>query len=337
MFLKSSSQILVSQQRLMLPGLFCLLCISCSPGSKKTVPSEEAQVFTSIEPHAYFAEAISKGRVQVSSLISGGQSPHTYTPTPKQMVRLSSSKLLFRIGVPFEETLLGKLTTLKELKIVDLREGIKQSPMPAHDHHDAHADADPKAEASDEHHGHSHGHGAHEGQTQKHANEEELDPHIWLDPQLAKLQATKICEALCMLKPEHAKAFRANLASVTDELEQLHQSISQKLKPYHGAKFLAVHPAFGYFAKAYGLTQISLEFQGKPSGLRRTTAIIDQAKKEGIRIILVQSNFRTSDANQLAKEIGGTIIVADPLAKDYLKNLAALASNLHKALQENGS
>ena len=90
------------------------------------------KVFVSILPEAWFVERIGGAQVSVEVLVGPGQSPHTFEPTPRQMVSLGTAPLYFSIGWPFEERLLGKIkATAPNLKVVDLRKGIKMRMMTA--------------------------------------------------------------------------------------------------------------------------------------------------------------------------------------------------------------
>ena len=96
---------------------------------------------------------------------------------------------------------------------------------------------------------------------------------------------------------------------------------------------MVFHPSWGYFADAYGLEQIPIEMEGKepkPSQLRR---LIEFARERGIKVIFVQPQTSTKNAETIARAIGGQVIVADPLAEDWIGNLRQQAEKFRRALR----
>lgn len=264
-------------------------------------------VFVSILPQAFFVDKIGGDRVVVDVLVQPGQSPHTYAPTPRQMGRLAEARVYFRIGVAFENGLIPKLqSTMPELLIVDTRQGITLEKMTAHE--------------EEEEAGHSH--------------EEELDTHIWLDPLLVKKQAAIIKDALVQLDPDGRSLYEKNLVAFCTELDALHARLSTALAPLQGKSFFVFHPAFGYFAKAYGLNQIAVETGGNAPSARHLAALIESARKNGVRVLFVQPQFSQKSAETVARAIDGVVVALDPLARDYFSNMTGIAQALEKALAD---
>jgi len=280
-------------------------CESPAPPAGKT---PRVAVVVSIPPQACFVRRIGGEHVEVQVLVGPGQQPHTFEPTLKQMARMGAARLYFRVGVPFEETLARKLSsTHRHLEIVDTRKGIELRPMPAgHDHE-----------------GESPGH--------RHADAPP-DPHTWMSPRLAKLQSQTICAALCRADPAHEAAYRAGLAALSADLDALDAKIAQATAPLRGRTFYVFHPAFGYFAAAYGLRQKAVETGGKAPGAKHVKTLIDQARAEGVRVLFVQPQFSTRTARTIAAEIGGAVVPIDPLAEDYLRNLEHIADEIRQAV-----
>ena len=260
---------------------------------------EKIQAFVSILPQAYFVERVGGPYVDVEVMAGPGQSPATYEPTPKQMVRLGNSQVYFRIGTPFEKGFIDKVAdTYKNLKIVDTRKGV-----PLRDFN------------------RSRGHKV-------------ADPHIWLDPGRVKIQAATICEALSGLMPEYRSAFKRNLRTFQADLSRVNKKIAETLAPFKGSKFYVFHPAFGYFGDAYGLEEVAVEIQGKEPSPRQLSKLINRAREEGVKVIFVQPQYTKKDAMIIAREIGGAVVSMDPLARDYLENLEKMAKALKKAFEK---
>ncbi|HHH75549.1 MAG TPA: ABC transporter substrate-binding protein [Phycisphaerae bacterium] len=276
--------------------------VGCSKESHPKKPSNQAlQVFVSIPPQAYFVQRIGRERVGVEVLLSPGMGPDNYDPSAKQLARLSRSDAFFRIGVPFENKLMPKITSIMpQLKIIDTRQGITLRKMQG-THDDDHT------------------HGC------DHAGR---DPHIWLSPQLVKQQARTICKALNKLDPKHAAYYDSNLREFLTDLDKLDAKIAKTLAPMKGQTFFVFHPAFGYFADAYGLTQQAVEIEGKKPSAKQLGKLIDQARAKGARVIFVEPQFPRQSAHRIAKAIDGVVVPIDPLAEDYMKNLATIAEKI---------
>ena len=96
---------------------------------------------------------------------------------------------------------------------------------------------------------------------------------------------------------------------------------------------MVYHPAWGYFAWAYGLEQVPIEMEGKNPTPRELQALIGMAKKNGIKVIFVQPQFSIKSANTIAKAIGGQVMFADPLALNWAENLEKVAAGFESALR----
>jgi zinc transport system substrate-binding protein len=293
-------------------------------------------VFTSILPQEYFVERIGGERVEVEALVKPGSSPATYEPTPRQMAALSEARLYFRIGVPFENALLPNIEeTMKGLRIVDTRKGITLRAMKAHHHHgeqeDASGDHREGEHEEEDHDGHEHHEGHGEGEDHQHDGGN--DPHIWLNPRLVKLQAQTIAEALIEIDPGGKDVYKSNLAAFLKDLDVLDANLAEALAPVKGKTFLVFHPAWGYFADAYGLEQEPIEIEGKEPSAMQLARIIEEAKEEGVRVIFVQPQFSQASAKQIAEAIGGAVVPIDPLARDYITNLEAVATKVGALLE----
>jgi zinc transport system substrate-binding protein len=284
--------------------------LSCLPAPVKA--DEPLDIWVSILPQRGIVQAIAGEHARTEVLVKPGQSPATYEPTPRQMVGLEGADLLIRIGAPFEASLLRNVEDLlPNLEVLDGRRGIELVPMegrsqqhasPAHDHHD-------------------HGSGL-------------ADPHFWLDPLLMKIHAATICDALGRRAPELAGEFRSRLAALQNELDATHRRVADRLAPFEGREILVFHPAYGYFARRYGLRQMAVEVGGKEPTARQLGALVDTAREAGVRSIFVQPQFSAGAARAISSAIGADLVELDPLPDDYLGNLELMADRISAALGE---
>ncbi len=308
---------------------------SCHRGTvSKDGNDGRLNVFVSIPPQKTFVERVGGDRVAVSVLLAPGQSPATYDPTAKDIVRLSAADVYFRIGVPFEKQVVGKIDeSIQGLRIVDTRAGLPtRSGDPHHDcrHAPAEGAASSQATTSDTSLGEGPaGHGDHD-----HHHQHDLDPHVWMDPHLVKRQVETIRRALTDLDPDGQAEYESNAERFTEELDAVDAEIRERLRPVRGGEFYVFHPCLGYFADAYGLRQQAIEVGGKSPTAKQLSRLIDRAKRDGVQLIFVQPQFDRRCAEVVAREIGGAVVPLDPLAEDYIQNLKHIAKSIRHALDQ---
>lgn len=296
---------------LLLPLVLAAGCLPESGMNGEDIAGRTAplvSVCVSIPPQAFAVERIGGERVEIEVLVGPGQSPATYDPTPAQMVALDRADLYFRIGVAFENALMVRIErTMPDLQIVDLREGITLLRLPDHQHGGG---------------GHDNcAHGA-------------MDPHTWLNPGLMAVQARTIADSLTRHDPEGADIYAVNLSLLEADLERVDEEIGEILAPVRGGQMFVFHPAFGYFAEAYGLEQVAIEIEGKEPSSQQLGSIIAQGREQRVKAIFVQPEFSTAAATAVAREVGAEVVSIDPLARDYLHNLTEMARKVREALED---
>jgi len=271
-------------------------------------------VIVSVPPQAGVVDRVGGAGVNVQVLIQPGQEPHTFEPTPRQIMEISTADLYLLIGLPFEERLVQKLRDSgSRLRFVDMAAGIhRRTLLPGE---------------GDEHDEHDEGHAEHE-----HARDAGADPHVWLAPACIEKMAENAVRAFEESDPRGADEYAANLTSYRQDIHATDARIRDLLAPFRGERFYVYHPAFGYFADAYGLTQVAAEVEGKEPAPRRLADMIAAARADGVRIIFVQPQYSTQAARALASAIGGVVVPMDSLARDVLANLESMAREVHTAL-----
>lgn len=268
--------------------------------------AERLPVFVSIVPQKYFVQQIGMDLVDVHVMVKPGDSPATYEPKPRQMALLSKAVIYFSIGVQFENAWLDKIAAANpRMNVVHTDHDIQKFPMVANEQH----------------------HNRESGASGT------LDPHIWLSPVLAKIQAKSIRDALQDALPTHRSELEANFQAFALRIDQLDHWLRSMFKGKHGLQFMVFHPAWGYFARTYGLEQLPIEIEGKNPKPAELQAMIAHARQNGIKVVFVQPQFSTKSAELVAKEIGGEVVFADPLAEDWLANLQKVAKKFKAALK----
>ena len=314
-------------------GLVCLalLLILLLPAIGMAKP---LRVFTSVLPIQNFVEKIGGEHVDVRAMVRPGYSPHTYDPTPKQIKSLSEAVLYVRTGLPFEDAWMDRIRCVNPgVQVLDTRRGIELREPETHGHHDE--DGGDELSASDQDQDGRRRKSRHDAQAGRadDTHRHETDPHVWTSPLLVKQMVGIIRDKLAELDAAHAAHFARNHDAYVAELDALDAEIRTLLDPLDNRKFMVFHPAWGYFADTYGLVQVAIEREGKQPGARALAALIDQAKRESIRVVFVQPQFDRRQARQVAKAIGGSVIAVDPLAPNYIDNLREVARQFAEALE----
>ncbi len=113
---------------------YTYLCLGCLLFAAAAGPADaKLNACVSILPQAYFVERVGGENITVSVLVGPGQSPHAFEPTPRQIMAMSQADIFFKIGLPFEDRLLGKIgSILKNAAVVDTRHGIALRPSEDH-------------------------------------------------------------------------------------------------------------------------------------------------------------------------------------------------------------
>ncbi len=145
--------------------------------------------------------------------------------------------------------------------------------------------------------------------------------------------AASIRDALIEADPGHRGEFESNYRAFIAELDALDRDLRAILAQARGKSFMVFHPAWGYFAKDYGLRQIPIEAEGKEPGGKSLARVIDLGRREGVKVIFVQTQFSRRTAETVAAAIGARVVAVDPLAENYPQNLLRVAHDFADALK----
>ncbi len=283
--------------------IFCSLLLialfGCASRAKRE-KKENSVVMVTIEPQRFFTEAIGGNNFMVKSMVPKGSSPETYDPTPRQLVGLTNSKAYLRIGhIAFEQSWMDRLTdNAPHMRVFDTSKGVEVIHTEEHDHGD-----------------HQHVGG--------------VEPHIWSSVVNARIIAQNTFKALCALDKEHEAEYLERYASLRhriDSTDNIIRDLFSHSQVDHA--FMIYHPALSYFARDYGLLQISIEEGGKEPSPAHLKELIDISKKEKIRVIFIQPEFDHRNAEIVAKQTGAKIVPINPLAYDWEKEMIHIAKSL---------
>lgn len=160
------------------------------------------------------------------------------------------------------------------------------------------------------------------------------NPHIWLSPCLVKVQAEAITAAMVKLDPLNQDYYQERNELFLKQLDSLDQNMVKLLQNVKGKSFLVYHPAWGYFARDYGLKEIGIEEHGKEPGAGEMSRIIDYAKQNHIKTVFASSQHSTRSAEAVAAELGGKVVLLDPLPANYIDNMRQVATIMARELAD---
>jgi zinc transport system substrate-binding protein len=277
----------------------------CYAQSNNSGSTKNPIVSVSILPQKFFVEQIAGDFLQVNVILPPGSGPEEFEPTPRQIQEVSNSKFYFYIGhLGFEKSWVKKVANISpKVKYVSCSKGLDLLDDEC-THHEKHGT------------GQTHG----------------TDPHIWTSPENVKILSRTISSELSQAFPDKKKMFENNLETFISKIDSLDNQIRQLFSDSLKSSFMIFHPALGYFARDYHLTQHSIEFDGKSPSTAHMKKMVDTARKEKINTVFVQAQFETAKAEAISKEIGAKIIHIDPLAENWLDEMYSIALKMKDAL-----
>jgi len=276
-------------------------------------------VLVTILPHAALVERLGEGAVRVHVLVGPQESPHTFDPTPRELQRLAAARVWFTTGIELEAPLIPRLRgAVPDLAVIPTHAPLELLPG---------AGAGGAGQAGGDHAGHDHAPG------DPCLAGHETDPHVWLSARNTAAQVAVMADALAARLPADAGAIAARAEALRAELQDLDARLEALLAPVRGRTMLVFHPAFGYFARDYGLVQRAVEAGGLAPGPRRLAALMREVEEAQVGTIFVQPQASDQAAAVLAREAGLRVVTLDPLARDHVANLWRLGQAVRAGLE----
>jgi zinc transport system substrate-binding protein len=247
--------------------------------SVKTTSQSKEKVAATIFPLYDIVKNIAGNDIETVLLLKPGASPHTFDPTPKEIKKLSGSKAVFTIGHGLDDWSLkiSESVGIKSVMIVDRNVEL--------------------VTFEDEH---------------EHGN---IDPHYWLSVRNAKLIAKQVRDELTLIYPGRRKNFTDNYNDYIKKLDNLENEIGRKLSGLESIGIATFHSAWSYFAKDHKVSVITTfeEFPGEEPTAQYLAKFQQKIKEKNVRVIFSEPQFSTKPLEPIAKDLGVTISVLDPL------------------------
>jgi zinc transport system substrate-binding protein len=279
-------------------------------GSTRKINNGKLQVTASFYPMYFFASRIGGNKVDVTNITPAAAEPHDYEPTTQQIVKIHQSNMLVLNGGIMEAwgSKIKDQLSGSNVLVITTGEGLINKDL-------------------DEN------------------GQKILDPHVYMDPILAKKQIAVIEKGFEKIDPKDAQYFQANAKKLEGELDQLNIEFMQGLSSCKQKDFITSHAAFGYLAAQYGINQVSISGVSpdeEPSS-QKLAEITKLVKQKDIKIIFFESLVSPKLSETIANETGAKTMVLDPIegitkdglaaGQNYLTIMRQNLNNLQIALQ----
>jgi zinc transport system substrate-binding protein len=267
--------------RAALAGALVLAACDQNPSSH-----EIPLVITSVYPLYELTRQVAGPAAQVVSLVPTGAELHDWEPSPRDIARIREARLFVYNGAgldPWVSRLLADGASSRTA-IVRATQGIPL--LTTAPFADARGPGRPIP-----------------------------DPHVWLDPVLARTMVETIRAALAKADPDHAATYAENARRFMAELETLHESFKAGLAHCARREVVASHAAFAYLAKRYALTVVpvmGLTPESEPTPAR-LASIVRFARDRKVQYIFFETLVSPALAETLAREIGAQTLVFNPI------------------------
>ena len=284
-------------------GLFCASLVI--PVEMVIADQKPISVVASIKPIHSLVAAVMGDIGTPHLLLEAPSSAHHFTLKPSQARSLQAADIVFWVGPTMEQPLTKALATLAPQ--AQTRPLIESAGLvlinfdkvtPAHEKHDH--------EKHDKHDEHA-----------KH-DDHLINPHIWLDPQNAKIMLGAIAARLAKADPENASTYAANADSMAARLATLETDITSQLASYSAAKFLVLHDAHVYFERRFGLRNygaITTEPDVMPTA-SRVKALRDELREHRFDCIFTEPFLGQKAVALIAEGSKVSIGTLDPIASN---------------------
>lgn len=276
-------------------GLFCASLVI--PVEMVIADQKPISVVASIKPIHSLVAAVMGDIGTPHLLLEAPSSAHHFTLKPSQARSLQAADIVFWVGPTMEQPLTKALATLApQAQTLPLIESAGlvlinfDKVTPAHEKHDEHAKHDDHL----------------------------INPHIWLDPQNAKIMLGVIAARLAKADPENASTYAANADSMAARLAILETDITSQLASYSAAKFLVLHDAHVYFERRFGLRNygaITTEPDVMPTA-SRVKALRDELREHRFDCIFTEPFLGQKAVALIAEGSKVSIGTLDPIASN---------------------
>jgi ABC-type Zn uptake system ZnuABC Zn-binding protein ZnuA len=279
------------------------LALCAAPG--QAFSQEKLRVVATSADLKSLVEAVGGERVEVESLASPEQDPHSIEVKPAQLARLRGAALLVRIGLDHEPWL-SKIKLGENLAVVDASKNVRLLQTET-----------PRLRVERKAHVHAYG-----------------NTHYWLDPHNAQPITASILQALAALSPADKGRFEKNRDAFLSRLNEKIAQWETAVKPYRGTKAVVIHDSWTYFAERFGLDIVAAAepTPGVPPSPAELAALFKRMREAGVKLVIAEPRSNPSLVRQIEEKSGAKAVTLLPSGSDYLalfdENLRRLTAAL---------
>ena len=276
----------LKRQYVALIGTFLVLIVAFAAfyvySARPAEASSRIKVLATFYPVYDFAKNVGGDRVDLSLLVPMTVDVHEFEPTPSSVQEVVSANVLICSGGGLEPWVPQIVAAADNpgLVVVDSSQGIALLPVPPAFQKDNRT----------------------------------VDPHIWLDPILAKQQVMNILQGLNKADPADRDYFTSNAEAYTSKLDVLNSDILNVTAHAKTRYFVTFHEAFAYFAKRYNLTQIPIagpfEEEPSPSDIQSVITAIQQYH---LCYVGYESLSNPALSQSIAAQTHAKLVLMDPI------------------------
>lgn len=270
------------------------------------VAQDASNVVITSKPIHSIASAVMQGIATPTLLISGNASPHVYALKPSDARELNKANVFVRVSEqvePFTARIVRALPEAVEVVTLAETKGMHLLKLRFGGHFDTHGDD------------HTH---AHELGDNASFVANNVDGHVWLDPENAKVMAFHLAEVFSRRWPQHAKAFALNARKFAEKVDQTSAVIAAELAPVRNIPFVVFHDAYHYFEARFGLRAAGAVTVNPevPPGARRLSVLRERIGSLGGVCIFAEPQFNSRVLQAVSEGTGARTGVLDPIGID---------------------
>ncbi len=255
--------------------------------------AKTVNVMTSTEDLAALVREVGGQHAQVDSIARGYQDPHYVEAKPSFLLKLQKADLLVVVGLELEIGWLPPLITQSRNARIQVGAG-------------GYLDASSVAEILEKPTG---------TVTRAMGDVHPLgNPHYWLDPENGRRIAGAIQQKLSQLDPEDAAYFAQRYQDFDRKIQDAEKGWIQQMAPLKGQKVITYHNSWPSFTERFGLQVVGFvePKPGIPPTPAHTLEVIQQIKKDGVKLILVEPYFDLKTPQAIAAQTGAKVVVLLP-------------------------
>jgi zinc/manganese transport system substrate-binding protein len=273
--------------------VYLTLFIGCLLTALPAAAQSKLNVIATTEDLAAIAREVGGDHVTVDSIAKGYQDPHFVEAKPSFILKLQKADLLILVGRDLEIGWLPPL--IQQSRNSKVQVGA-----------DGYLDASQQARILD----------IPQGQvTRAEGDVHPLgNPHFWLDPENAKIVAREIFDKFARFRPNDKSFFEQRLNDFNNRLNEAEKRWVAMMTPYKGLKVVTYHRSYSNFADRFGLNIVGYvePKPGIPPTPQHTLELINDMKKNNIKIVLVEPYFDLKTPNAIGRETGAEVLVMPP-------------------------